>query len=65
MEKRLEKKNELRRSAPLLDAYLTYFEADHTPFTIPGHKQRATLLDAGLGALVASGINPLDLALAL
>ena len=56
MEKRLEKKNELRRSAPLLDAYLTYFEADHTPFTIPGHKQRATLLDAGLGALVDSDI---------
>jgi lysine decarboxylase len=56
VEKRLEKKNELRRSAPLLDAYLTYFEADHTPFTIPGHKQRATLLDAGLGALVDSDI---------
>ena len=52
----MEKKNELRRSAPLLDAYLTYFEADHTPFTIPGHKQRATLLDAGLGALVDSDI---------
>jgi lysine decarboxylase len=52
----VEKKNELRRSAPLLDAYLTYFEADHTPFTIPGHKQRATLLDAGLGALVDSDI---------
>jgi lysine decarboxylase len=52
----VEKRNELRRSAPLLDAYLTYFEADHTPFTIPGHKQRATLLDAGLGALVDSDI---------
>ena len=52
----MEKRNELRRSAPLLDAYLTYFEADHTPFTIPGHKQRATLLDAGLGALVDSDI---------
>jgi lysine decarboxylase len=52
----VEKKNELRRSAPLLDAYLTYFEADHTPFTIPGHKQRGSQIDAGLGALVDSDI---------
>ena len=52
----MEKKNELRRSAPLLDAYLTYFEADHTPFTIPGHKQRASQIDVGLGALVDSDI---------
>jgi lysine decarboxylase len=52
----VEKKNELRRSAPLLDAYLTYFEADHTPFTIPGHKQRASQIDVGLGALVDSDI---------
>jgi lysine decarboxylase len=52
----VEKRNELRRSAPLLDAYLTYFEADHTPFTIPGHKQRASQIDVGLGALVDSDI---------
>ena len=52
----MEKKSELRHSAPLLDAYLSYFEADHTPFTIPGHKQRASLLDAGLGAVVDSDI---------
>ena len=50
----MEKKSELRHSAPLLDAYLSYFETDHTPFTIPGHKQRASLLDAGLGAVVDS-----------
>ena len=52
----MEKRNELRHSAPLLDAYLTYFEADHTPFTIPGHKQRASQIDAGLGAVVDSDI---------
>lgn len=52
----MEKKSELRHSAPLLDAYLSYFETDHTPFTIPGHKQRASLLDAGLGAVVDSDI---------
>jgi lysine decarboxylase len=56
MEETVEKKSELRQSAPLLDSYLSYFEADHTPFTIPGHKQRASLLDAGLGALVDSDI---------
>lgn len=50
----MEKKSELRHSAPLLDAYLSYFETDHTPFTIPGHKQSASLLDAGLGAVVDS-----------
>ena len=44
--------SELRTSAPLLDAYLSYFESKRTPFTIPGHKQRAGRLDAGLGALV-------------
>ena len=52
----MEKKSELRHGAPLLDAYLSYFETDHTPFTIPGHKQRASLLDAGLGAVVDSDI---------
>ena len=45
---------ELRASAPLLDAYLSYFESQRTPFTIPGHKQNATRLDAGLGAVVDS-----------
>ena len=44
----------LREDAPLLDAYLSYFEVTRTPFTIPGHKQRASKLDLGLGALVDS-----------
>ena len=44
----------LRDSAPLLDAYLSYFEHKRTPFTIPGHKQRAARLDAGLGSIVDS-----------
>ena len=42
----------LRDIAPLLDAYLSYFESQRTPFTIPGHKQKAARLDSGLGALV-------------
>lgn len=42
----------MRDSAPLLDAYLSYFETKHTPFTIPGHKQQATRLDPGLGQVV-------------
>lgn len=46
--------SELRDNAPLLDAYLAYFESARTPFTIPGHKQRASHLDAGLGAVVDS-----------
>jgi arginine decarboxylase len=46
--------SELRDSAPLLDAYLSYFEGERLPFTIPGHKQRASRLDAGLGAVVDS-----------
>ena len=46
--------SELRNSAPLLDAYLSYFESERLPFTIPGHKQRASRLDAGLGAVVDS-----------
>jgi lysine decarboxylase len=37
-----------------MDAYLSYFESARTPFTIPGHKQRASRLDLGLGALVDS-----------
>jgi lysine decarboxylase len=47
---------DLRNIAPLLDAYLAYFEHKRSPFTIPGHKQRAARLDAGLGALVDSDI---------
>ena len=46
----------LRDSAPLLDAYLSYFERSRTPFTIPGHKQKTSRLDAGLGAVVDSDI---------
>lgn len=42
----------LRRDAPLLDAYLSYLEEPGLPFTIPGHKQRAAALDAGLAAVV-------------
>jgi len=47
---------ELRHSAPLLDAYLSYFEGSKTAFTIPGHKQKAHRLDPGLGAVVDSDI---------
>lgn len=46
--------SDLRDTAPLLDAYLSYFESKHTPFTIPGHKQKTSSLDAGLGAVVDS-----------
>ena len=46
--------SELRQSAPLLDAYLSYFESQRLPFTIPGHKQKASRLDAGLGEVVDS-----------
>ena len=52
----MEIKSELRSSAPLLDAYLTYFESELTPFTVPGHKQRASLIDQGLGAIVDTDI---------
>jgi len=44
----------LRDSAPLLDAYLSYFETNRTAFTIPGHKQKASRLDDGLGVVVDS-----------
>ena len=37
-----------------MDAYLSYFEVTRTPFTIPGHKQKAARLDGGLGAVVDS-----------
>jgi lysine decarboxylase len=46
--------SELRKSAPLLDAYLSYFETERTAFTIPGHKQKAHRLDEGLGTVVDS-----------
>lgn len=46
--------SDLRDKAPLLDAYLSYFESARTPFTIPGHKQRAAALDPALGAIVDS-----------
>jgi lysine decarboxylase len=46
--------SKLRDGAPLLDAYLSYFESNRTSFTIPGHKQKASRLDAGLGAVVDS-----------
>ncbi len=48
--------SQLRKSAPLLDSYLTYFESDLTPFTVPGHKQRASQIDQGLGAIVDTDI---------
>ena len=44
----------LRVTAPLLDAYLSYFEHKRLPFTIPGHKQRAARLDEELGLVVDS-----------
>ena len=47
---------DLRNIAPLLDAYLSYFEQNRSPFTIPGHKQKAARLDPGLGAVVDSDI---------
>ena len=36
----------------MLNAYLSYFESNRVPFTIPGHKQKAHRLDAGLGSVV-------------
>jgi lysine decarboxylase len=42
----------LRDNAPLLDAYLSYFESKSAPFTIPGHKQKAKALDPDLGKVV-------------
>lgn len=42
----------LRCQAPLLDAYLSYLESSQEAFTIPGHKQRASLLDEDLGRVV-------------
>ena len=48
--------SELRNNAPLLDAYLSYFEEHHISFTIPGHKHKASLLDEGLGRVVDSDL---------
>lgn len=48
--------SELRTSAPLLDAYLSYFESRHIAFTIPGHKHKTSLLDQGLGRVVDSDL---------
>jgi arginine decarboxylase len=55
----------LRREAPLLDAWLRFQESAPTPFTVPGHKQRADLvgdvvvgdvpLYAGLDTMKLSG----------
>lgn len=42
----------LRASAPLLDSYLKYLDDGNQPFMTPGHKQRASLLDADLGRIV-------------
>lgn len=42
----------LRAIAPLLDSYLSYLDDGNQPFTTPGHKQRAKLLDADLGRVV-------------
>ena len=38
----------LRAEAPLLDGYLNFLESHPTPFTTPGHKGRASLLDKDL-----------------
>ena len=46
----------LRANAPLLDAYLSYFESRHIAFTIPGHKHKTSLLDEGLGRVVDSDL---------
>jgi lysine decarboxylase len=48
--------SQLRAIAPLLDAYLTYFETHNIAFTIPGHKHKASLLDEGLGRVVDSDL---------
>lgn len=46
------KARSLRGLAPLLDSYLSYLEDGNQPFTTPGHKQRAKLIDADLGKVV-------------
>lgn len=47
---------EVRAQAPLLDSYLSYLEQSNLPFTTPGHKQRASLLDADLGKVVDADV---------
>ncbi|HEX7405588.1 MAG TPA: hypothetical protein VF307_06660 [Candidatus Nanopelagicaceae bacterium] len=47
---------DLRSQAPLIDAYLSYFEKPNQPFMTPGHKQRAFLLDEGLGRVVDTDV---------
>ncbi len=42
----------LRSMAPLLDSYIAYLDDGNQPFTTPGHKQRASLLDVDLGRIV-------------
>lgn len=53
-------KVELRKHAPLLNSYLVYLESlqsgGRQSFTTPGHKQRAHLLDQGLGQVVDSDV---------
>ena len=46
----------LRDNAPLLDGYLSYLESNSTPFITPGHKGRASKLDADLGRVVAGDV---------
>ncbi len=46
----------LRAEAPLLDGYLRFSESDETPFTTPGHKGRASMLDKDLARVVAGDI---------
>ena len=44
--------SQIRAKAPLLDAYLSYLEANRQPFTIPGHKQSTSRIDTDLGRVV-------------
>lgn len=46
----------LRADAPLLNGYLSFRESNPTPFTTPGHKGRAAVLDPELAAVVAGDI---------
>jgi len=46
----------IRAQAPLLNSYLSYLEEGNQPFTIPGHKQRAALLDPDLGKVVDTDV---------
>ena len=46
----------LRANAPVLDGYLSYLESEATPFITPGHKGRASKLDADLGSCYASDV---------